>query len=119
MKAYGGVDVEIHIFLTSALVGGEWSASRLGRFTPEESAPGNHRIGGWVDPRAGLDDVEKRKFLNLRGLELQPLGLPARSQPLYRLRHPGSPSQWLQYVPSALTSKNSEFIPQSVFTALI
>jgi hypothetical protein len=24
MKAYGGVDVEIHIFLTSALAGGEW-----------------------------------------------------------------------------------------------
>jgi hypothetical protein len=27
MKASGGVDVYIHIFLTSALVGGEWSAS--------------------------------------------------------------------------------------------
>jgi hypothetical protein len=26
MKAYGGVDVYMHIFLTSALVGGEWSA---------------------------------------------------------------------------------------------
>jgi hypothetical protein len=24
-----------------------------------------------VDPRAGLDDVEKRKFLTLTGLELQ------------------------------------------------
>jgi hypothetical protein len=36
MKAYGEVDVEIHIFLTSALVGGERSASRPGRFTPEE-----------------------------------------------------------------------------------
>jgi hypothetical protein len=34
MKAYGGVDVYIHIFLTSALVGGEWSTSRPGRFTP-------------------------------------------------------------------------------------
>jgi hypothetical protein len=32
MKANGGVDVKIHIFLTSALVGGEWSASRPGRF---------------------------------------------------------------------------------------
>jgi hypothetical protein len=29
MKTYGGVDVQIHVFLTSALVGGEWSASRL------------------------------------------------------------------------------------------
>jgi hypothetical protein len=34
MKANGVVDVEIHIFLTSALAGGEWSASRPGRFTP-------------------------------------------------------------------------------------
>jgi hypothetical protein len=59
MKAYRGADVEIHIFLTSALVGGEWSASRPGRFTSEGRAPGIHCIGGWVNPRAGLDDVEK------------------------------------------------------------
>jgi hypothetical protein len=26
IKAYGGMDVQIHIFLISALVGGEWSA---------------------------------------------------------------------------------------------
>jgi hypothetical protein len=31
MKTYGGVEVYIHIFLTSALAGGEWSASRPGR----------------------------------------------------------------------------------------
>jgi hypothetical protein len=41
-----------------------------------------------VDPRAGLDDVENRKFLTLPGLELRPLGRPARSQSLYRLRYP-------------------------------
>jgi hypothetical protein len=29
MEAYGGVDVGIHIFLTSALVGGKLSASQL------------------------------------------------------------------------------------------
>jgi hypothetical protein len=33
-----------------------------------------------VNPRAGLDDVENRKFLILPGLELQPLGRPIRSQ---------------------------------------
>jgi hypothetical protein len=42
-----------------------------------------------VDPRAGLDDVEKRKFLTLSGLELQPLGRPTRSQSLYQLRYLG------------------------------
>jgi hypothetical protein len=54
MKKYGGVDVEMKGFLTSTLVGGEWSASRPRRFTP-----GTHWIGGWVGPRAGLDDMEK------------------------------------------------------------
>jgi hypothetical protein len=29
MKTHGGVDVLIHIFVTSALVGGEWSAPAL------------------------------------------------------------------------------------------
>jgi hypothetical protein len=43
-----------------------------------------------VGPKAGLDDVGKRKFLTLPGLELRPLGRPARSQSLYRLRYPGS-----------------------------
>jgi hypothetical protein len=65
MKGYGGVDVQIHIFLTSALVGGEWSASRPGRFTPEERAPSTHQIGGWVGPRAGLEYMESKKFLVL------------------------------------------------------
>jgi hypothetical protein len=39
-----------------------------------------------VDLRAGLDVVEKRNFLTLQGLKLQPFCPPARSQ-LYRLRY--------------------------------
>jgi hypothetical protein len=78
MKEYGEVDIQIHVFLTSALVGGEWSASRPDRFTPEERAPGTHWIGGWVGPRTGLDDVEMRKFFILPGLELRHLGRPVR-----------------------------------------
>jgi hypothetical protein len=39
MKTYGGVDVQIHVSLTSALAGGEWSASRPGRFTPGKEPP--------------------------------------------------------------------------------
>jgi hypothetical protein len=57
---------------------------------PGEKAPGTHWIDGWVDPRAGLDDVEKRKFLALPEFELRPVGRPARSQSLHRLRYPGS-----------------------------
>jgi hypothetical protein len=72
MKAYGGVDVYIHICLTATLAGGEWSASRPGRFTPGERVLCTNWIGGCVNPSVGLDDVEKRKFLTLLGLELQP-----------------------------------------------
>jgi hypothetical protein len=43
-----------------------------------------------VDPRAGLDDVKKRKFFTQPGLELLPFGRPSRSQSLYRVRYPGS-----------------------------
>jgi hypothetical protein len=59
MKAYGRMDVQTHVFLISALVGGEWSASSPGPFTPGERAPGNHWIGGLVGLSAGLDDMEK------------------------------------------------------------
>jgi hypothetical protein len=34
MKAYGGMVIYFHLFLNSALVGGERSVSRLGRLTP-------------------------------------------------------------------------------------
>jgi hypothetical protein len=72
MKAYAGVDVWIHIFLTSALAGGEWSVSRTCRFTPGEISHRTHRIGR-------PDDVEKRKILTLPVLEHRPRGRPARS----------------------------------------
>jgi hypothetical protein len=97
--------------LTSALDGGEWSASRPGRFTPREKAcaqssttpwrrmgewsysfssldecegsaspPGRFTsgerdrvtscIGGWIDPRAGLEAVaNKEGYLLLPGIE--------------------------------------------------
>jgi hypothetical protein len=83
------MDVQIHVFLTSVLFGGEWSASRRGRFTPGGRTPGTQWIGGCVGTRAGLYAAEKRKCLTLLGLELQPLGRPASSQSVYRLRYPG------------------------------
>jgi hypothetical protein len=49
IETYGRVDVYIHIFLTSALIGCEWSASRPGRFTTGESALGNIVLkAGWA-----------------------------------------------------------------------
>jgi hypothetical protein len=59
MKTYAGVDAQTHDFFISALVGGDWSASPSCRFTPGESALGTHWIGGWVNPRAGLNGMEK------------------------------------------------------------
>jgi hypothetical protein len=60
MKTYGVMDVQIQVLVTPELGGGEWSASRLGRFTAS-----THWIEGWVGPRTGLDNVEKRKILAL------------------------------------------------------
>jgi hypothetical protein len=62
MKAYGEVDVYIIVFLTSALVGGEWSPSRSGRFTSLDRG-----LGGPHD-RSGRHKEEK--ILVPIGLEL-------------------------------------------------
>jgi hypothetical protein len=45
----------------------------------KSSPPGTHWIEGWLGPRTGPDYVENRNFLTLPGLELRPLGRPARS----------------------------------------
>jgi hypothetical protein len=72
---------------------------------PQERTTCTHWIGGWVDPRASLDDVEKRKFLILSGLELRFLSRPAHSQSLYRLRYPGS---WIVMI-KLCSSNNNNF----------
>jgi hypothetical protein len=75
MKAYGRVDVESHIFLTSVLVGGKWSASRPYRFTPGERAPPHsldRRLGG---PQSRSGRYGEEKILTLPGLELRPLAV--------------------------------------------
>jgi hypothetical protein len=57
----------------------EFGTSRSGRFTPRKTASGTHWIEVSVDLKAGLYDLENRKFLILQGLELQPLSRPACS----------------------------------------
>jgi hypothetical protein len=90
VKTYGRVDVWIHIFLTSALAGGEWSASRPGRFTPGGNNPRyplDRRLGG---PQSRSGRRREMKVSPLSGPELRPLGHAARSQSLNRLRYPGT-----------------------------
>jgi hypothetical protein len=84
MKEYGGVDVQIHIFLTSTLVGGEGSTSHSGR----SHYPLDRRLG---ETGIGLD-VKRRKILPFPALKLQPDGRPVPNQSLYRLRYPICPS---------------------------
>jgi hypothetical protein len=76
--------------LTSALDGGEWSASCPGRFTPRERAPGTHWIGGWVGPqsRSGRGGEEKNSQPP-PGIEPYNPDSPARSPALYRLSYHG------------------------------
>jgi hypothetical protein len=74
-------------FLTSAADGGEWSASRLCRFTPGEKVPVFQWIGRWAGLRFGLHAVENREILPCR--ESNPY-LPTRSPSLYRLLYPDS-----------------------------
>jgi hypothetical protein len=91
MMVYGGVYVYIHIFSTLALVGRSLvSFTPRTLYSPGERALCTHWIGAWVDPKAGLYDAEKRKFLTLPGLELRPLSCPAHGKSLYCLRYPGS-----------------------------
>jgi hypothetical protein len=70
MKTYGRMDVQIHVFFNSEIVGGEWSASGPVRFILGERVIDTHWILGLVGPIINLDDVEKRKMLPLLGLEL-------------------------------------------------
>jgi hypothetical protein len=67
-KTCGKVDVQLHAFLTSALGGSEWPASRPGRFNP------------WVKvPRAGLDAAAETKRSHHRPYREFNLGRSARS----------------------------------------
>ena len=57
-----------------------WSASRPDRFYPRHTF-----TGGWVGPGAGLDRCGKPRPTGIRSPDR-----PARSESLYRVRHPGS-----------------------------
>jgi hypothetical protein len=68
MKTYGGNGCVNPCFLDSQL-----------------HATDTNRIGGWVSPRARLDDVDGRKLLTLLRLEPKSHCRAASCQLLYRL----------------------------------
>jgi hypothetical protein len=90
MKSYGGVHVEIRILLTSALVGGEWSATRYGCFNPQGNNPQylfDRRLG---EPQSRSGRRGQEKILDPTGTRTPTRGSPARSQSLYRLSYLGT-----------------------------
>jgi hypothetical protein len=105
MKTWGSWGIAPS-FLTSAVDGSKWSASRLGRFTTAERAPATHPIGDWVGPGAGLDAVEKRK-----------ISCPCRES------NPGHsasrPSLWRPSYPSSCNNNVSLYIVTCLLKARI
>jgi hypothetical protein len=79
-----------------------------------------------VGPRAGLGDIQNRKFLTLEGLELRLLSRRAHSQSLYRLHYPGYSIQHIYNVKSTFIyyvlkywSQNVIIKRQKVTTSII
>jgi hypothetical protein len=66
MQTYGGLEVQLHEFLTSEMDDGEWWALCPYHFTHATT----HWTGGWVGRRASLDIVAKRKILPCQELNL-------------------------------------------------
>jgi hypothetical protein len=60
MKTHGAMNGYIHVLLTSTLDGDKSSAPPHSLFTPGERASRTRKVGGWVDPSAGLNAMEFR-----------------------------------------------------------
>jgi hypothetical protein len=58
---------------TSVLEGGEWSASRRGRFTPRERVSGAHLTGGLGGPQSRSGRSDRGRESNPRTPIVQPI----------------------------------------------
>jgi hypothetical protein len=83
MKTYWGSGGIAPRNLTSALDGGEWSASRPGRFCTRERAPWYPLVRGLGGPQSRSERGGEEK-----NSELSP-GIELRTQSLYRLSYAG------------------------------
>jgi hypothetical protein len=72
MKTYGRCTYSSTILDLGTIVGGKWSVSRPGRFTPGERGPVTHLIGSCVGTRARLNTEKEGYLLTLPGIELWP-----------------------------------------------
>lgn len=77
------MEVQLRALLTLALEGGEWSATRPGRFINCV-----HWVTGWLRPIAGLADLWKD--LTFPANEPTLLGRPAPTQSAHRVTYPES-----------------------------
>jgi hypothetical protein len=59
MKTYGGVDAHIHVFFTSAQVGGEFQLHVLAALSLANILPRACWIGGFLCSKVDLDEMEK------------------------------------------------------------
>jgi hypothetical protein len=93
MKALGGKEYSSYSFLTLALDGGEWSASRPGRALVPGKGPPVPIVqqAGWA-PEPVWTQTRGKILSPLPGIEPRSPDRPARSQTLYWLSYPAHPT---------------------------
>jgi hypothetical protein len=82
IKALGGEEVSSYLFITSALDGGEWSASRRGRALVPGKGPPVPIVqeAAWALEPVWTEKLEEKSFRLCRGSNL---GRPFRKETLY------------------------------------
>jgi hypothetical protein len=76
---YEVLEVKFHSFLTSAIYGSEWSASRSDRFTSGTQVPGINWNGAWLCQEPPWEFLKMEIFLSPRGIKRPIHGRPTRS----------------------------------------
>jgi hypothetical protein len=66
-KHIKGVGVWLQVFLSSELVTGNNQHQAPAALPPWKGTHDAHCIGGWLDPRSGVDTLADRKILDLAG----------------------------------------------------